>query len=75
MLPMEAKKHLLEMGCIEENQLGYFKIVKAPPARDKRDLDLFVSCIKCLGAWSTGQSPRVDVSCGCAPDEIQFMVR
>lgn len=77
MIPLEAYTHLKEMNRLAENEFGDFWIVRCP-LRRKRDVDLFVSCIKCLGAHSTGpvQGPgTVAVTCGDMPDELRFRLK
>ncbi len=83
MLPSEAKRHLKEMGCIKENKLGDFWITGVP-YRDpdphqreghERDVDLFVACIKCLGAYSVVTEycgASVYVTTGDSPDQLRF---
>ncbi len=86
MLPSEAKRHLKEMSCIRENKLGDFWITGVP-YRDpdphqreghERDVDLFVACIKCLGAYSVGpvQGPAtVAVTTGDNVDQLRFRLK
>lgn len=69
MSPEEAKAALDAMKVTEVRPFGKF-VVSRVPALDK-DIPLFVSSIKTLGAWSV-EPARVRVECGAKPDEIIF---
>lgn len=72
MTPREALDYLTEMKCVGAHGIGMFRVSKAP--RAKRDFDLFVSCIRCLGAYSVGDGPWVQVTCGGDANETIFKV-
>lgn len=70
MSPQQAKDTLVAMGVTEERPFGKFAIVRPPKAKE---IHTFVRAVKTLGAWSVG-SERVEVECGCLPDELIFRV-
>lgn len=75
MLPTEALKYLMDMGVIRAHGIGFFRIDRAP--KYKRDFDLFVTCVKCLGAYSVsldGKRAPVEVSCGGDANETIFKI-
>lgn len=72
MLPVNAFHFLLAEGYFATNEAGWARAVKPPK---KGDLVYYVACLKALGAWSTGDSPRVEVSRGDRPEEVLFRLK